>query len=156
MLMTANANDSPTDVARRIIDDASYMTLATADADGRPWATPVWFAERDLREFIWVSRPGTQHSRNIAERRDIALVVFDSSVPPGEGVGVYVEAVASEVDDGERADALAVYTARSVARGIRPWDESDVTGASQFRLYRAVASRMWVLDEHDGRVLVSE
>jgi len=153
--MSANA-DSPTDVAHRIIDAASYMTLATADAGGRPWATPVWFAQQDLREFIWVSRPGTQHSRNIAERRDIALVVFDSAVPPGEGVGVYVEAVASEVDDGDRADALAVYTARSVARGIRPWDESDVTGAAQFRLYRAVASRVWVLDEHDGRVLVSE
>ena len=30
--------------ARRIIDANSYMTLATADADGRPWATPVWFA----------------------------------------------------------------------------------------------------------------
>jgi pyridoxine/pyridoxamine 5'-phosphate oxidase len=152
--MSANA-DSPTDVAHRIIDAASYMTLATADTGGRPWATPVWFAQQDLREFIWVSRPGTQHSRNIAEWRDIALVVFDSAVPPGEGVGVYVEAVASEVDDGDRADALAVYTARSVARGIRPWHESDVTGAAQFRLYRAVASRVWVLDEHDGRVLVA-
>ena len=154
--MAANTDDSPPDVARRIIDAASYMTLATADAGGRPWATPVWFAQQDLREFIWVSRPGTQHSRNIAERRDIALVVFDSTVPPGEGVGVYVEAVASEVGEHDRADALAVYTARSVARGIRAWTESDVTGTAQFRLYRAVASRVWVLDEHDGRVLVSE
>lgn len=153
--MAANADDSPTDVARNVIDAASYMTLATADVDGRPWATPVWFAERDLQEFIWVSRPGTQHSRNIAERSDIALVIFDSTVPPGEGVGVYVEAVASEVDDHDRAAALAVYAAHSVAGGIRPWSESDVTGAAQLRLYRAVASHVWVLDEHDSRVLVS-
>ena len=155
MRMAATANESPTDVARRIIDAASYMTLATANGDGRPWATPVWFAERDLREFIWVSRPGTQHSRNIADRSDVALVVFDSTVPPGEGVGVYVEAVASEVDERDRAAALAVYTTRSEARGIRPWNESDVTGSSQFRLYRAVALHVWVLDEHDGRVLVT-
>ena len=155
MLMAANENESPADVARRIIDAASYMTLATANGDGRPWATPVWFAERDLREFIWVSRPGAQHSRNIAERSDVALVVFDSGVPPGEGVGVYVEAVASEVDERDRAAALAVYTTRSEARGIRSWNESDVSGTSQFRLYRAVASHVWVLDEHDGRVLVT-
>jgi Pyridoxamine 5'-phosphate oxidase len=28
-------------VAREIIDANRYMTLATADGDGRPWAAPV-------------------------------------------------------------------------------------------------------------------
>ena len=27
-----------------IIDAARYMVLATADEDGLPWASPVWFA----------------------------------------------------------------------------------------------------------------
>jgi len=156
MTMASNADVSPADGARRVIDGNSYLTLATADADGMPWATPVWFAARELREFVWVSRPGAQHSRNIAERAEIALVVFDSSVPPGSGTAVYVEAVASEVGgDDDRATALATYNARSVARGLRPWTESDVTGAAQFRLYRATASRVWVLDEHDSRVPVA-
>ena len=44
-------------LARAIIDANLYMTLATADESGRPWASPVYFAVDDYREFIWVSRP---------------------------------------------------------------------------------------------------
>ena len=36
--------DSPTAIAVEIIAANRYMTLATADADGRPWATPVYNA----------------------------------------------------------------------------------------------------------------
>lgn len=147
--------ESSADVARRVIDANSYMTLATADTTGRPWATPVWFAERDGREFVWVSRPGTQHSRNIADRPEVTLVVFDSTVAVGSATAMYVEAVAGEVAEADRTDALAVFNARSAARGIREWDESEVTEAAQFRLYRATASHVWVLGEHDQRVPVS-
>ena len=31
-------------IARAIIDDGDYMTLATADESGRPWASPVWYS----------------------------------------------------------------------------------------------------------------
>ena len=154
MTMATPAPGSPTDAARRVIAANDYMTLATADRDGRPWATPVWFAERDGREFVWVSRPGARHSLNIADRPEIALAIFDSTVTPGEGVGVYVEAVAEQVDEVGRADALAVYSARSVARGIREWQESDVAGSAPHRIYRARAMHVWVLDEHDQRVPV--
>jgi len=30
--------------ARSVLDETCYAVLATADADGNPWATPVWFA----------------------------------------------------------------------------------------------------------------
>ena len=33
-----------TEAARAIVDANSYMTLATVDTDGAPWASPVWFA----------------------------------------------------------------------------------------------------------------
>ena len=59
-----------------------YMTLATADADGVPWASPVWYATEDGRDFYWVSDPGARHSRNIAQRPEIAIVIFDSTVTP--------------------------------------------------------------------------
>lgn len=154
MSMATHEHESTTDAARRVIDASDYLTLAAADASGRPWASPVWFAERDRREFVWVSRPGARHSRNIAERPEIALVIFDSTVEPGTGMGVYVEAVAEQVGEADHADALAVYNARSVARGIREWHESDVGGTAQFRLFRAWATQVWVLDEHDQRVPV--
>ena len=41
---------------------------AVADEAGLPWASPVWFASVDLREFFWVSSPDARHSRNLAVR----------------------------------------------------------------------------------------
>lgn len=155
MSMATNAAATPADAARRVIDANSYLTLATADAAGRPWATPVWFAERDLREFVWVSRIETKHSANIAARPEVALAVFDSTVPVGSAIAVYVEAVSAQVADAELDDALAVFNARSVDRGLSPWREADVTGAAPHRLFRAVASHVWVLDENERRVVVA-
>ena len=39
------------DIARAILDAGIYVVLATADADGVPWASPVWFATEDYREL---------------------------------------------------------------------------------------------------------
>jgi hypothetical protein len=83
--------------ARELIDRSRYMTIATADADGRPWASPVWFAHEGYTDFLWVSRPDAQHSLNIKARAAVALVVFDSNVAPGAAQAVYADAVAEEV-----------------------------------------------------------
>jgi nitroimidazol reductase NimA-like FMN-containing flavoprotein (pyridoxamine 5'-phosphate oxidase superfamily) len=144
------------DEARRVLAANAYMTLATADSDGRPWATPVWFASRDLREFVWVSRPGARHSRNIAATSAVGIVVFDSAVPVGEASAVYVEAVAGEVGPDDRTTVLAVFNERAQRQGIDTWNEQKVVGPSQFRLFRARATQVYVLDEHDGRIEVGE
>jgi nitroimidazol reductase NimA-like FMN-containing flavoprotein (pyridoxamine 5'-phosphate oxidase superfamily) len=44
------------DIARAIIDANLYMTLGTADEEGQPWVTPVFYATGDYTEFYWVSR----------------------------------------------------------------------------------------------------
>jgi nitroimidazol reductase NimA-like FMN-containing flavoprotein (pyridoxamine 5'-phosphate oxidase superfamily) len=142
------------DEARRVVAANTYLALATADGDGRPWATPVWFAERDLAEFVWVSRPGARHSRNIAANPAVGIAVFDSDVEVGGASAVYVEGTAHEVGPEDRAAALAVHHERTRAQGIPVWHEGRVTGASPFRLYRARAVRVYVLDDHDGRVEV--
>src|ERR1043165_4372149 len=66
-----------------IVAASTYMTTPTAGAGGSPWASPVWFASVDGREFLWISKPGARHSRNIAARPDVAIAIFDSSQPPG-------------------------------------------------------------------------
>jgi hypothetical protein len=39
-----------------IIEASRYLVLATADATGRPWSSPVYFAHIGLREFFWADR----------------------------------------------------------------------------------------------------
>ncbi|GIE34929.1 hypothetical protein Ait01nite_079740 [Actinoplanes italicus] len=139
-------------IARQIIDANGYLTLATADAGGRPWATPLWFAADRYTDFFWLSRPSTRHSANIATRPDVGITVFDSTVPISQGQAVYIEAVAGQVPDADLEPALAVYSARSVAAGGRAWAVADVVSPAEFRLYRARATACYVLDDHDSRV----
>src|SRR5690349_24703073 len=99
-------------IARSIIDANLYMTLGTADADGSPWATPVYFAHAEYREFLWISSPEARHSRNIAQRSRIGIVIFDSQVPINTGQAVYVEAQAHELSGEDLEHAVKTYSAR--------------------------------------------
>jgi hypothetical protein len=142
--------------AREIVDSNQYAVLGTADADGRPWATPVYFAHVGYREFIWVSLPGTRHSTNIRLRSTIGMVIFDSRSFIGAGTGVYVDAEAAEVT-ADLGRYTEVFSARSLAHGGSEWTVDDVTGWSGLRLYRAVAVELSLLvrdGEYEARVPV--
>lgn len=131
-------------IARAIIDDNVYMTLGTADPDGEPWACPVYFAADGYTDFYWMSSPEATHSRNIADRAWISLVVFDSRVPPGTGQAVYMSAVAARVPDAEIERCLRIYPG-APERGARSIDPAEVRAPGPYRLYRAVASQHWIL-----------
>ena len=147
--------DDPAAIARELIDSNSYMTLGTADGSGTPWVSPVWFAAVDYREFFWVSDPARRHSRNLAERPQLALVIFDSQAPIYTGQAVYMSAVADRPtgDDFERG--LAAFSDRSSKQGAGPMTVADVEGDASLRLYRATASEHFVLGEGDDRVPVT-
>jgi nitroimidazol reductase NimA-like FMN-containing flavoprotein (pyridoxamine 5'-phosphate oxidase superfamily) len=108
------------DIARAILDAGIYVVLATADADGVPWASPVWFAKEGYQELHWVSYPGARHSQNIAVQPQIAMVVFDSTVPPGTGQGVYMTATAEQLTDPAAIEhGIGVFSRESVRQGPR-------------------------------------
>jgi len=76
--------------ARELIDGNLYMTLGTADADGNPWVTPVFYATADYASFYWVSQTDALHSRNLAIRPRLSIVIFDSTAAPETGRAVYM------------------------------------------------------------------
>jgi nitroimidazol reductase NimA-like FMN-containing flavoprotein (pyridoxamine 5'-phosphate oxidase superfamily) len=136
------------DIARTILDAGIYLVLATADADGVPWASPVWFAKEDYRELYWVSYPGARHSQNIAVRSQIAMVVFDSTVAPGTGQGVYMTAIAEQLTDPTAIEhGIGVFSRESVRQGgEEEWRPDRVTGEARLRLYRAKVQEYSILD----------
>lgn len=137
--------------ARGIIDAQLYLVLATADSAGRPWSSPVYFAPAGPAEFFWVSAPDVTHSRNIAVRPEVGIVVFDSRAAIGTGQGVYMSAVAElVVAEGEVERGIDVFSRRSLTHGGVAWSAADVRGDTGMRLYRAVADAHWMLAK-DGR-----
>lgn len=135
------------DIARTILDASRYVVLATADTDGVPWASPVWFATEGYQQLYWVSHPGARHSQNIAARPRIAMVVFDSTIPPGTGQGVYMTADAEQVTEPAHLEhGIRVFSRVSLSQGGDEFELDQVTGKSRLRLYRAKVQEYSILD----------
>jgi uncharacterized protein YhbP (UPF0306 family) len=144
----------PSEVAREILDSVQYLTLATADERGRPWASPVWFAHEGYVRFLWVSKPEARHSRNLATRPEVGIVVFDSTVALGHGQAVYIEASAAELEGAEAERSIGVFSHHSEARGGPAWTIGDIRAPAGLRLYGAIAAAQFVLGPNDERIAV--
>ena len=139
--------------ARSMLAANQYLTLATADDDGRPWATTVWYAARQRTrpadaldvELVWLSHPAARHSRNLVVRPEVGISVFDSGQPAGAGDGLQLAAVATEVDPADLDETAAVFPQASLAAGGGPWARADVEGAAIPRLYVARLEQAYVL-----------
>jgi nitroimidazol reductase NimA-like FMN-containing flavoprotein (pyridoxamine 5'-phosphate oxidase superfamily) len=137
------------DMARAIIDANQYMTLATADAQGQPWASPVFYATADYAEFYWISAPEARHSGNLAQRPEISIVIFDSRAPEGTGQAVYLAATAEEVPDDDLDRALGVFPGPA-ERGPAPrYTREQLQFPAPYRLYRATVYEHSILCPRD-------
>ena len=121
------------------------MALGTADSDGHPWVSPVWFASEDYKHFHWVSSADAGHSRNVAARPEVAIAIFDSTVPVGGAQAVYMSGRAEELAGAELERGIDVLGRLSEADAGRRWGLDDVQPPSLFRLYRATVSEHYVL-----------
>jgi hypothetical protein len=132
-------------IVREVIDDNRYMRIATADANGDPGVSPVYFAADGYRDFYWMSSPEVTHSRNIAMRPEVSIVLFDSRAPTDAVPDrtAYLKAIAAEVNDNEIEHALTIYPGPVERGGIVTADE--VRPPAPYRLYRATVTEYFVL-----------
>ena len=136
--------------ARALIDANLYLVLGTSDAHGRPWTSPVYFAPAGDRTFYWTSTTDARHSCHLAERPQVSIVIFDSTVPPYHGRAVYAVGEAREVSGRDLDQALDAYP-RPGGSDAAPVAREDVTGPAPYRIYQATASDMWVLCPREPR-----
>ena len=129
--------------ARRVIDRNLYMTLATLDPDGAPRLSPVYFTPARYTDLYWVSSPDAHHSRNLLERPDVRIVIFDSSVAVGHAEAVYLSARARAIPADELDAVIGeAFAGRGGARRFAP---EELHGDADLRLYVASATSCEVL-----------
>ena len=122
--------------AKYIISRVVYVTLATVSKDGTPWNTPVFSAYDANYHLYWGSYVNSQHSQNIKDNGKVFLVIYDSTIPAGQGEGVYIEATAAELQDSQEiAHAHQLLQAR---RPVPYWPLEQVQGNGPARLYKAI------------------
>jgi len=123
-------------MVHRVIDGNRYLTVGTVEPGGLPRLTPVYFTHDSYRSLYWVSEPTSQHSRNLAREPRVAIVIFDSTRPPGAGEAVYLSADGRQVPDEDLA-AECELAFRDTTRGAEPFEPGELSGAAALRLYRA-------------------
>ena len=100
-MQTSKGHPELNAMARRVIDANHYMTLATIDPDGRSRLSPVYYTPARYSDLYWVSSPEAQHSRNLVERPEVQIVIFNSTAPVGKGEAVYLASAARAIRDDE-------------------------------------------------------
>ncbi len=120
-------------IARGIIDANLYMTLGTVDLGGRPWVAPVFYAAAGYTQFYWISSPEVTHSRNLAQRPHVSIVVLDSRVPASTGQAVYMSAEAEELAGADLDHGVEVYPGPP-ERGGRVMAPEDLRPPAAYRL----------------------
>lgn len=128
--------------AVEILRKIRYATIATANKDGKPWNSPVAHEYDDQLNVYWFSDKQNQHSQNVRENEDVFIVIYDSTVPEGDGEGVYIEAKAVEVSDPEE-----ILRIRRIKKGEDYQGPSgEFLGEAIRRMYKAVPKRVWMND----------
>jgi nitroimidazol reductase NimA-like FMN-containing flavoprotein (pyridoxamine 5'-phosphate oxidase superfamily) len=143
-LVTESESSLYTAQARQVLETIQYATVATADSQGNPWNSPVLCAHDDRGRIYWSSHPDSVHSKNIQNSGKVFIVMYNSKAGEGEGLGLYIDAVAEVVvDKKEIALALELLGERRGKPFSHPEKFSD-NGLQ--RIYRATPLKWWVND----------
>jgi Pyridoxamine 5'-phosphate oxidase len=142
-------SQSPSQLVARvddILERIAYATLATVSDAGVPWNAPVYCAYDRRHHFYWGSPADAIHSRNIRANGRGAIVVYDSTIAPGTGQGVYMSVDCRELHDADELRAgFAVIDAR---RGeVSYWLLEEFLQDGPIRMYEAVPTGVWINHE---------
>ena len=141
------------DRASALLEENQYLTLATADGDGQPWCSTVWFCtSRQVRspaglgvELVWLSRPEARHSLNLLQRPQVRISIFNSTQAAGTGDGLQFAALAERVPSEHLDETAEVFSQASLAAGGGPWRRAQVEEPALPRLYVARVQRAFLL-----------
>ena len=138
---------------RDVIDANRYMTIASADAHGDPWVSPVYCASTTTATSI-----GCRHLRSPIRATSRCVprsALCRSTLALTEAVvarSAYLKATAVQVNGDEIEHTLTIYPGPVERGGIVTADE--LRAPTPYRLYRTRATEYLVLC-HDPKVSTS-
>ena len=138
------------ELAQAILTNTIYGTIATASEDGSPWAAPQFLAyDNTSKTVYWCAARVSQHAQNIQANGKAYIVVYDSSVGPGEGSGVYLQTNAAIVTDpNELEHAMTKLIERH--QGVPYYALDDVLRSDTvIAVFKATIHQAWVNEDRE-------
>jgi len=131
--------------AKEIIELIPYVTIASVSKDGMPWNSPVFTAYDKEYCFYWGTYRESQKAINIRANNNVFLVVYDSSVPPGTGEGVYMKATAIPMTEPD--EIKQAYNILKSRHAMSFWDFEAVGPKGPVQLFKATPQKVWMNDD---------
>lgn len=136
----------------RLLNEARYLTLATASADGSPWSAVLQYAWlADPLRLLFGSAARSRHSRDVAVRPEVGGALFVAggadllSVDGAQFSGFCRELSAEEVDRfHESFYAALLPDPRERAEWALP--PSALLAPAEHRVYVIEVRRWWLVD----------
>jgi uncharacterized protein YhbP (UPF0306 family) len=127
--------------AQQLLDAATLCAIATVSPRSRAHVNTAYFAWGRELELVWLSEPGSRHSRNLHENASAAIAVYDSGQAWGNpdrgiqlfgtarevaGTGEVARVDAERFPDAAAADLSAYRFYRFRPREIKLFDEAEL------------------------------
>lgn len=125
-------------IFQEIINDNTYLCLATADKNGTPWASPLLCITDEHYHFYFISADEALHSKNIRENNRVALSIYNSCQTIGSAFGVQASWHASCVSE----EALDVFIKKTLYERT-----SLVVLSREFSFYKIILDEVYLPDE---------
>lgn len=148
-------------LAKQIVTQNEYLTLATVGETGTPWVSILAYTFDENFTFYFASLPDSRHSKEVEKRSDVSFSIFDSHQNFGAGVGLQIEAKIEVVSDADRERVLGLYYGRKYPygnvsnefmEGLRKLLENKT-----YLFYKLTPKQVWINDptaDTDRRVEV--
>jgi len=142
-------------LAKKVLENNQYLSLATTDSTGHPWISPVCYTIGKDGVLYFASPVNSRHGRNIAKQSTAAWSIFDSRQKWGKGVGLQVEGVVSKLSLNNSKPAGYLYIKRKYPYGglllstVKAFIKNYLTGAKTYRFYKLTPERIWINNPYE-------
>lgn len=149
---------SPTEKVKYLIENNTTMIIATANADGKPWISPVFFSYDDQFNLYWVSDKKAQHSASVRTRPQVGIVIVGAIPPEDYPDAAYFDAEAIELNnETDIKQGMTALAKRHQADKFVIKTPADASGDACWRIYKAtykeVSKREDDVDHDTGQAI---
>ncbi len=128
--------------AAKILDTIRYITIASVSPNCLPHNTPVFAAHDTKLNFYFGTHKGSQKARNILQNPNIFVVIYDSTVFAGEGLGVYLQATASQITD--PTELAAGHKLLWDRRDVPYWKLEEFAEPTPLVMFKVTPIKAWL------------
>ncbi len=86
------------ELARKIVKENKFLTLATVNKEGEIWATPLSYSTDEDYNFYFTTAIDSKHIDHIKENPYVAFTIFNSTKRVSDIDGLQIKGIVGEVE----------------------------------------------------------